>query len=93
MLEPRDEHSARFAAWHHTAVLQIAPGADRAHVRAYATWQVAHQLTRTVKRRGEVSESSQTYARSLVSEAISLVLWLNAQQLELAELRQDLVDH
>ncbi len=92
VLEPRDEHSARFAAWHATAVLKMAPGADHAHVRAYATWQVAHQLTRTVKRRGEASESSQKYARSLVSGAISLVLWLNDQQLELAELRQDLVD-
>jgi hypothetical protein len=53
VLEPRDEHSARFAGWHAKAVLQIAPGTDRAHVRAYATWQVAHQLARTVQRRGE----------------------------------------
>ena len=37
VLEPRDESSARFAAWHATAVLRIAPGSDRAHVRAYAT--------------------------------------------------------
>jgi len=32
------------------------------------------------------------YARSLVSEAIKLVLWLHDQQLELADLRQDLID-
>ena len=44
VLDARDESSARFAAWHATAVLRIAPGSDRAHVRAYATWQVAHQL-------------------------------------------------
>lgn len=92
VLEPRGEHSARFAAWHATTVPRIAPGAERVHVRAYATWQVAHQLVRTVKRRGEATESSQKYARSLVSEAIALVLWLHAQQLELADLRQDLVD-
>jgi len=92
VLEPRDEHSARFAAWHATAVLRIPAGADRAHVRAYATWQVAHQLARTVQRRGEASESSQKYARSLVGEAISLVLWLHEDHLELADLRQDLVD-
>jgi hypothetical protein len=48
VLEPRDEASARFAAWHGTAVLQVAPGADRAHVRAYATWQVAHQLAQAI---------------------------------------------
>ena len=68
------------------------PGADRAHVRAYATWQVAHQLAQTVKRRGEATSASVKYARSLVSEAIKLVLWLHDQQLELADLRQDLVD-
>ncbi len=92
VLEPRDQHSARFAAWHATAVLQIAPGGDRAHVRAYATWQVAHQLARTVQRRGEATESSQKYARSLVTQAIDLARWLHARQLELADLRQDLVD-
>jgi hypothetical protein len=92
VLEPRDEASARLAAWHATAVLQIAPGADRAHVRAYATWQVAHQLAQTVKRRGEATHASVKYARSLVSEAIKLVVWLHDQQLQLADLRQDLID-
>ena len=92
VLESRDEASARFAAWHATAVLQVAPGADRAHLRAYATWQVAHQLAQTVKRRGEATPASVKYARSLVSEAIKLVVWLHGQQLELADLRQDLID-
>jgi hypothetical protein len=92
VLECRDEASARFAAWHATAVMRIAPGSDRAHVRAYATWQVAHQLARTVRRRGEASQSSVRYARSLVSEAIELVVWLHDQRLELADLRQDLID-
>jgi len=92
VLEPRDEHSARFAAWHATAVLRIPAGTDRAHVRAYASWQVAHQLARTVQRRALITEASQKYARSLVSEAIGLVLWLHEQQLELSDLHQDLVD-
>lgn len=92
VLEPRDEASARFAVWHATAVLQIEAGADRAHVRAYAAWQVAHQLARTVQRSGEASQSSIKYARSLVSEAIHLVVWLHGQQLELADLRQNLID-
>lgn len=92
VLEPRDEASAQFTAWHATALLQIAPGPDRAHVRAYATWHVGHQLARTVQRRGEASRSSIKYARSLVSEAIGLVRWLHDQQLELADLRQDLID-
>jgi hypothetical protein len=92
VLEPRDELSARFAAWHATAVLQVAAGGDRAHVRAYATWQVAHQLAQTVKRRGEATPASVKYARSLVSEAIKLVVWLHDQQLVVADLRQDLID-
>ena len=92
MLDARDESNARFAAWHATAVLRIAPGSDRVHVRAYATWQVAHQLAQTVQRRGEATRPSVKYARSLVSEAIALVLWLQDQELELADLRQDLVD-
>ena len=92
VLEPRDEYSAKFALWHERAVLQIAAGADRAHVRAYATWHVAHQLARRVHRRGGVSYPSLKYARSLVTEAIKLVRWLHEQQLELADLRQDLVD-
>jgi hypothetical protein len=82
----------RFALWHATAVLQLAPGADRAHVRAYARWRVAHQLAQTVRRRGEATPASVKYARSLVSEAIKLVVWLHGQQLALADLRQDLVD-
>jgi hypothetical protein len=92
VLEPRDEASARFAAWHATAVLQVPPGADRAHVRAYASWQVGHQLAQTVKRRREATPASVKHARSLVSEAIKLVVWLHEQQLELADLRKNLID-
>ena len=92
VLEPRDEHGVRFAAWHARAVLEIPAGADRAHVRAYATWQVAHKLARAAQRSGETGYPSVKYARSLVTEAIKLVVWLHEQQLELADLRQDLVD-
>jgi hypothetical protein len=92
VLEPRDEFSARFAAWQADAVLAIAPGPDRAHVRAYATWQVAHKLARSVQRRGESSYSSLKWAKSLVNEPIKLVIWLHELHLELAGLRQDLVD-
>jgi hypothetical protein len=88
VLDTRDEASAQFVAWHATAVLRIALGSDRAHVRAYATWQVAH----TVGRHGEASRSSCKYARSLVTEAIKLVVWLHGQELELTDLRQDHVD-
>ena len=60
-------------------------------MRAYATWQVAHQLART-SQSGRPTVSAQKYARSLVNEAIKLTCWLHAQQLELRDLRQDLLD-
>lgn len=92
VLEPRDEHSARFAAWHAHATREIVEGSDRAHLRAYATWEVAGKLARSGQRRGEIGYPSVKYARSLVTEAVKLVHWLHAQQLELRDLRQDLVE-
>ena len=92
VLEPRDEYGARSASWQAEAVLEIAAGSDRAHVRAYATWRVAHKLARAGGHRAESSYSSLKYAKSQVIEAIKLVCWLHEQRLELADLRQDLVD-
>lgn len=46
VLEPRDEPSASFARWQQRAIDAIAPGSDRGHMRAYATWHVAHELAR-----------------------------------------------
>jgi hypothetical protein len=91
VLAARDEPSARFARWQARAIERIAPGRDRAHVRAYATWQVAHQLA-SVSQRDRPTAAAEKYARSLVTEAIKLVCWLHAQQLELTDLRQDLLD-
>lgn len=91
VLEPRDEPSAAFDRWHHRALQQISPGPDLAHLRAYATWHVAHELARKT-RRASSTPGAQKYARSLVNEAIKLVRWLHDQQLELRDLRQDLID-
>jgi hypothetical protein len=52
VLEPRDEYRARFATWYARDLLEIAAAQDRAHVRAFATWQVAHKLARSGQRRG-----------------------------------------
>jgi len=91
VLEVRDEQSAAFARWQQSATEHVRPGPDRAHVRAYASWQVAHQLARTANSE-RPAPAAQKHARGLVSEAIKLVLWLHGQQLELSDLRQDLVD-
>lgn len=91
VLERRDEESARFVRWYGRAIDAIRPGPDRAHVRAYATWQVAHELA-GASARGRATRAPQKHARALVSEAIKLVVWLHEQGLELRDLRQDLVD-
>ena len=62
-----------------------------AHVRAYATWHVAHQLART-SQSGRTTPAAQKDARSLISEAIKLINWLHEQQLELRDLRLDHID-
>lgn len=91
VLEARDEPSAAFARWQRRTVSELADGPCRAHVRAYATWHVAHQLAHT-SQRGRPTAAAQKYARSLVSEAVKLVAWLHHQQLQLSDLRQDLLD-
>ncbi len=57
-------------------------------MRVYATWQVAHKLARGPRR----SPASLKYAKSQVTEAVKLVVWLHDRQLELTDLRQDLLD-
>lgn len=91
VLPERDELSAAFARWVQPATATLAEGPDRALVRAYATWQVAHQLAVSVQA-GKAGRASSKYARSLVSQAIALTCWLHAQELELGDLRQDLID-
>ena len=53
-----------------------------------AQQQVAHKLAGSRQR----SNASLRYAKSQVSEAVHLVLWLHDHQLALADLRQDLLD-
>ena len=91
VLTVRDPQAASFAVWQQQATLRVPAGVDRAHVRAYATWQVAAELAGRA-RHGQIAYSSQKYARSLVTEAVNVVCWLHDQHLHLADLRQDLVD-
>lgn len=91
VLVARDEPSAAFAHWQQRTVARLADGPDRAHVRAYATWHVAHQLART-SQSGRPTAAAQKYARSLVSEAVKLTAWLHDQHRQLSDLRQDLID-
>ncbi len=91
VLPDRDPQAASFAVWQQQATLRVPSGADRAQVRAFATWQVSTQLAGRA-RGGEIAYSSQKYARSLVTEAVKLTCWMHHQQLGLIDLQQDLVD-
>lgn len=91
VLEARDEQSAAFARWLPGALDELAEGPDRGHVRAFATWQVAHRLAQS-NAAGRGRAGTQKQARAQVSEAIRLVAWLHTQGLTLAGLRQDHVD-
>jgi hypothetical protein len=91
VLPERDEMSAAFARWSQHAITTLDEGSDRALVRAYATWQVAHQLARSTQT-GKASLASSKHARSLVTQAINLTHWLHTLDLELGDLRQNLID-
>jgi len=91
VLPERDEVTAAFVRWIAHATGALEDGPDRALVRAYATWNVARQLALT-SRRGKTGRSAPKYARSLISEAINLTRWLHTQDLQLSDLRQDLID-
>jgi hypothetical protein len=91
VLPERNEITAAFTRWAQHATTVLDDGPDRALVRAYATWHVAHQLTVTTQA-GKTGRSAPKYARSLVTEAINLTCWLHAQELKLAGLHQDLTD-
>lgn len=91
VLPERNEITAAFTRWAQHATTALDDGPDRALVRAYATWHVAHQLTVTTQA-GKTGGSAPKYARSLVTEAIKLTCWLHAQELKLADLHQDLTD-
>lgn len=91
VLERRDEPSAAFARWLPLALEGLAEGPDRGHVRAFATWHVAHRLAQR-SRAGRGGPSAQKHARAQVREAVKLVAWLHDQGLTLADLRQHHID-
>jgi hypothetical protein len=73
VLEARDEHSAAFERWQQGAVDAVAAGPDRGHVRAYATWHVAHQLALL----GEVAQANEPMFRAfLLKEELRLLYQL-----------------
>jgi len=91
VLPERDEVTAAFVRWTAHATGALENGPDRALVHAYATWHVARQLAVSVQR-GKTGSAAPKYARSVVTEAVKLTVWLHSQELNLSDLRQDLTD-
>lgn len=90
VLAPRAEHE-RLAATIDHQLERLPAGEDRTHLRAYAHWQVVHDLARR-ERHGTATVSSQKYARTRVRVAADLLCWLHEQNLTLGDLRQRHLD-
>ena len=84
---------AAFDRWVTRALGALPDGPDRTTLTAFSTWQVARKLAATSARHdGTPPPSANKHARAQITQAIALTLWLHAQHLELADLRQDLLD-
>lgn len=91
VLEPRPEQSAKLARATQAALPRLAPGEDRAHVRAFAIWQVPHDLARR-ERRGQTTRKSARSSIGYMRAAVELALWTHARGLTLGTLRQEELD-
>lgn len=70
---------------------RLPEGEDRAMLRAFAVWQVQHDLKRR-ERRGQTSRMSHKLARAQISVAVELACWLHPQGMALRDLRQEHLD-
>jgi len=61
VLAPRGEQTAKLANGTRNVLVRIPTGEDRAHVRAFATWQVGHDLARR-ERHGQATRSQRPAA-------------------------------
>jgi protein-disulfide isomerase-like protein with CxxC motif len=91
VLPVRDEQAAKLDAFIRAQVAHLSDGEDRARLRAFAVWQIQHDLKRR-ERRGETTRSSERLARAQISVAVELITWLHAHGMTLRELRQEHLD-
>lgn len=90
VLAPRTEHERLTGTIEHE-LARLPAGEDRTHLRAYAQWEVVHELARR-ERLGATTVSSQKYARSCIRIAADLICWLHEHNLTLDDLRQQHLD-
>lgn len=90
-LPERDEDLAALQRWVNERLTTAPAGPDRVHLRAYASWRVINDYSRRLARGGRARPSQQS-ARHLIAAALELTSALHSRQLELGDLRQDLLD-
>jgi hypothetical protein len=91
VLEPRPEQTAKFEHAAGAAVQHLPAGEDRAQIRAFALWQLQHDLARR-ERRGRTSEKSAQSSLRPVRAAVELCVWAGTNGLRLSQLRQEHLD-
>ena len=91
VLAPRAEQTAKLANSARHVLACVPTGEGRAHVRAFATWQVQHDLARR-ERHGQATRKSAANSIRLVRAAAELTLFTQSLGLTLAELRQEQLD-
>lgn len=91
VLGARDEQTAKLDAFIRAQAARLPDGEDRTRLRAFATWQIQHDLKRR-ERRGQTTRASAKLARTQISVAVELISWLHTQGMTLRDLRQEHVD-
>jgi hypothetical protein len=91
VLPARHEQAAKLDAFIRAQAARLPDGEDRTRLRAFAVWQVQHDLKRR-ERRGQTTRASEKLARAQISVAVELISWLHAHGMTLRDLRQERLD-
>ena len=91
ILDAREERLARFERWAQTKLQAIGEHPDRAHLAAYARWELQPEYARRL-RRGLARPSSHRYLYGKLRTAVQLTSWLHRDGLMISDLRQSHVD-
>lgn len=88
---PARNDADALTAWIAREIARLPESEDRTHLRAFATWQVQHDLQRRAQR-GQTKRSSHRLARTHIRVAAALICWLHIRDLTLRDLRQEHLD-
>lgn len=92
VLPARDEQTAKLDVFIRAQAVRVPEGEARTQLRAFATWEVQHDLKRR-ERRDQTTRASERLARAQISVAAELITWLHAHGMTLRDLRQEHLDH